>query len=195
MRLEPTARSLARRFLLAVGLTACGAGPHPVPAAGAASTRGAPVVLVGEVSRARVLAEAPGWAERFDEAGRTLDADAVRAWRGAPPGTHVEVVHGTWCGDSKREVARWWRALDLLASEGAVPFTFRETAVDRTKRDPAGHTATFDVRYVPTFIVRRDGAEVGRFVERAPEGLERGLGALLRGERTGVVSARPEFAP
>jgi hypothetical protein len=152
-------------------------------------------VLVGEVPRARVLAEAPGWAERFDEAGRTLDAEAVRAWRGALPGAHVEVVHGTWCGDSKREVARWWRALDLLASEGAVPFTFRETAVDRAKRDPAGHTAAFDVRYVPTFIVLRDGAEVGRFVESAPEGLERGLGALLRGDRTGVVSARPELAP
>jgi hypothetical protein len=49
-----------------------------------------------------------------------------------------------------------------------------------------------DVRRVPTFVVIRDGREVGRIVESSPRGVESDLGALLRGECRGVVSSRTD---
>ena len=74
-----------------------------------------------------------------------------------------------------------------------VPFKVRYVAVDREKKDPAGETAKSDVRYVPTFIVVRDGREVGRIVETSPHGVEADLLALLTGKAQGVISTREDL--
>ena len=51
------------------------------------------------------------------------------------------------------------------------------------------------VQYLPTFIVRRDGHEVGRIVETAPNGIEHDLLALLTGKAHGVLTTRQDLAP
>lgn len=56
-------------------------------------------------------------------------------------------------------------------------------------------TAGRDLRFVPTFIVERDGHEVGRIVEVSPNGIERDLLDLLSGARSGVISARTDLGP
>ncbi len=142
-------------------------------------------MLVGPTTRAAIEAAVPAWAA--ERAGAQVDATAAAALARVPPGAEVVVVLGTWCGDSRREVPRLWRALEVA---GEVPFAVRFVAVDRAKEAPGGALDGLSVRYVPTFIVRRGGVEVGRVVEGAPEGLEVALGALLRGERRGVVSLR-----
>ncbi len=48
---------------------------------------------------------------------------------------------------------------------------------------------------MPTFVVLRDGREVGRIVEESPHGVERDLLALLDGSARGVVSARDDLQP
>ncbi len=102
-----------------------------------------------------------------------------------PPGAEVTVFLGTWCSDSRREVPRLWRALDQVGGE--VPFDLTYVAVDREKDEPADLLAGQEIEYVPTFIVRRDGHEVGRVVEEAPDGIEADLLALLTGAKTGVL--------
>ena len=47
------------------------------------------------------------------------------------PGAAIDVYLGTWCSDSERELARFWRALDL--NLGIVPFDVRYIAVDRSE--------------------------------------------------------------
>lgn len=149
-----------------------------------------PTVLTGAVDRARIEAELPTWRE---ELARTeIDEDAARALADVPPGAEVDVFLGTWCGDSRRVVSRLWRALELVPEENR-PFTIRFIAVDRAKRDPEGLSDGHDIRFVPTIIVRRDGAEVGRIVESAPSGVEVDLGRLLRGEATGVLTLRDDL--
>jgi hypothetical protein len=103
----------------------------------------------------------------------------------------VTVFLGTWCSDSRREVARLWRALDQVG--GLVPFEVEYVAVDRAKSAPADLVAGQDLRYVPTFVVEREGEEVGRVVESAPGGIESDLLALLTGEASGTVSGRDDL--
>jgi hypothetical protein len=108
------------------------------------------------------------------------------------PGAEVTVFLGTWCGDSRRELARLWRALDETG--GTVPFDIRYIAVDEAKAQPADRIAEGRIRFVPTLIVSRGGREVGRIVEHSPNGVEIDLLALLTGKAQGVVTASPRAA-
>lgn len=147
-------------------------------------------VLTGQVAREELEAALPEWMSAMVSA--EIDPAAAAALAEVEPGAEVLVVLGTWCSDSRREVPRLWRALDEVG--GLVPFEIEYLAVDRTKEEPAELLAGLDLRYVPTFIVRRGGEEVGRVVESAPNGIERDLLALLAGEAAGVLTGREDAA-
>lgn len=151
-------------------------------------------VLVGVAQRSDIEAAVPDWV-RF-QVGSEIDTDDARALASVPPGAEVTVYLGTWCSDSAREVPRLWRALDETG--GLVPFEITWVGVGEEKKEPADLLAGVNLRYVPTFVVRRDGREVGRIVEESPHGIETDLLALLTGEADGVVTARDdadELAP
>jgi hypothetical protein len=175
-------RALAAAFGLAVLLGA--------PSAFAAAEGAEEPVLVGPLTRERIEAEVPGWAEAVVAA--ELDAEAAEALAAVEPGAEVTVFLGTWCSDSRREVPRFWRALD--AGGGLVPFEIELVGVDRDKREPADRVSAADVRYVPTFVVRRGGREVGRVVEGSPEGIERDLLDLLAGRAAGTITTRDDLS-
>jgi thiol-disulfide isomerase/thioredoxin len=146
--------------------------------------------LVGPTTREKVEAS-PEWVQA--EVDAKPDAGAAQALGAVEPGAEVTVFLGTWCGDSRREVPRLWKALD--AEGGAVPFQIRYVGVDHDKKQPADLIRENDVRYLPTFIVRRGGHEVGRIVETSPHGVEQDLLALLTGKASGVLSTRQDLAP
>lgn len=145
--------------------------------------------LLGPVSRHQIEAVVPEWVKTEIEADP--DREAAARLADALEGAEVTVYLGTWCEDSRRELARLWRALD----EAGIfePPQFAYVGVDRDKREPAELLAGSDLCYVPTFIVRRGAGEVGRIVESAPGGIERDLLALLSGERQGVLSGRDDL--
>ncbi len=176
----------------AMALTAlAGAGDPPAVPLTARPAAPEEAVAAGPTTREKVEAS-PEWAQAEVEA--KPDESAARALGTVEPGAEVTVFLGTWCGDSRREVPRFWKALD--AEGGAVPFQVRYVAVDHAKKEPAGLLKENDVRYLPTFIVRRGGHEVGRIVETSPHGVEQDLLALLAGKASGVLtSSRPELAP
>ena len=144
--------------------------------------------LVGHVARADVEA-LPKWIEAKTKLETQPDEAAAKALATVPQGASLRVIFGTWCGDSRREVTRFWKALDLA---GKVPFAIEYVAVDMGKKAPDGLVDGVGLRYVPTFVVVRGGKEVGRVIESAPNGIEKDLGALLRGEKTGVISLRSD---
>lgn len=145
-------------------------------------------VLVGAVTREQVEAAVPEWVQAEVEA--EPDAGAAQALASLEPGAEVTVYLGTWCGDSRRELSRFWKALDQTG--GAVPFQVRYVGVDREKKEPAG-VQEDGVLYLPTFIVRRGGREVGRIVETSPHSIEQDLLALLAGRAQGVLATREEL--
>lgn len=148
---------------------------------------------MGLTSREEIESELPAWRDAIAEAHPDVDA-AERLARVAP-GAEVDVFLGTWCGDSRREVSRLFRALERTAATddaGTLPFSIRWIGVDRAKV-AAPFTDGAGLRYVPTIVVRRDGVEVGRIVESAPEGVDRALLGLLDGTRSGVISGRTDL--
>ncbi len=147
-------------------------------------------VLTGRLTREEIEAAHPGWVHATVEA--EIDVGAAQALTAVEPGAQVTVFLGTWCSDSRREVPRLWRVLDQVG--GLVPFDVDYVAVDRSKKEPAELVAGVDLRYVPTFVVRRGFEEVGRVVEIAPHGIENDLLALLSGEATGILTGRDDSA-
>jgi len=148
-------------------------------------------VLVGETTRAAIEA-APEWVAA--EAESQPDTAASTALATVPPGAEVTIFLGTWCGDSRREVPRLWKALDIAGSWGVdVPFAIHYIGVDRQKKEPSAPVTNNDIRYVPTFIVSREGREVGRIVEESPHGIEKDLLALLTGQAQGLITTRTDL--
>jgi hypothetical protein len=144
-------------------------------------------VIVGTTSRAQIESFDSAWRDALENA--RFDEATARELASVPPGAEVDVYFGTWCSDSRREVSRLLRALELAPD---APFTIRWIGVDRARAAP-GLTEGAELRFVPTFVVRRDGVEVGRIIESAPHGIERDLLELLTGRASGVVSGRDDL--
>lgn len=174
--------ALPHRMLLASLLCLALASPGVAepPPADATETE-----LVGPTTREQIESTHPAWMQ--SEVAASPDREAARRLAAVPPGAEVTVFLGTWCGDSEREVPRLWRALDEAG--GDVPFKIHYVGVDRRKKEPAAPIANYEIEFVPTFIVSREGREVGRIVETAPHGVEQDLLALLSGQARGVLSA------
>jgi thiol-disulfide isomerase/thioredoxin len=129
-----------------------------------------------------------GWIERHDfmtpaypKFGQTLDTIHVderfiELIKELHAGFDFVVVLGTWCSDSKREVPRFLKIADLAAiPPGRVTFY----GVDRTKQSADGVTEKYHIERVPTFIVLKDGKEVGRIVEAPANTLEEDMLVIL----------------
>jgi thiol-disulfide isomerase/thioredoxin len=147
-------------------------------------------VLIGTTSREAVEMFSPDWVEA--EVTSQPEAAGIQALASIEPGAEVEVFLGTWCGDSRREIPRLWKALDQL---GSTPFGLSYVAVDRGKKEPAAPIAEGGVLYLPTLIVKRNGHEVGRIVETSPHGVEADLADLLSGKASGLLTTRTDLGP
>ena len=87
-------------------------------------------------------------------------------------GKEVLVLLGTWCHDSAREVPRLIKLLDESKVK-LSKITFVTVGYD--KRDEAGIALAHDLQYTPTFIVKHNGVEVNRVVEKPSDTLAQDL--------------------
>jgi hypothetical protein len=188
--MKPPALPAVLAGILGLALSSCATVNPTAPAAPREPARAQEEgVIVGETTREQIEEALPEWAQA--EAASTPDPEACRALAAVEPGAEVTVFLGTWCGDSRREVPRLWKALDLAGP--AVPFEIRYVGVDRKKQEPVGEVNGNGIRYVPTFIVHRNGREVGRIVEHSPGGVEKDLLALLTGQAQGLITTRTDL--
>ena len=171
---------------LPAGTQAAAAAPADAPPPAVAAPPAADAqVRLGPLTRDDVEQTSPEWVAAEVEA--SVDAGAAAELTTVPAGAQVTIYFGTWCSDSRRELGRFWRALDEVGDE--VPFAIAYVGVDRQKVEPAALLAGLELHHVPAFVVVRDGKEVGRVVEQAPHGIERDLADLLAGRATGFLSA------
>lgn len=91
----------------------------------------------------------------------------------------VKIFMGTWCGDSKREVPRFLKLLELSDFDME---NLEIHGVTRGKTLPDDLQKSFDVHYVPTIIFYKDGKEINRFVEYPQESFEEDIAAIVSGE-------------
>ncbi|RKE92011.1 thioredoxin family protein [Ichthyenterobacterium magnum] len=92
----------------------------------------------------------------------------------------IKLFMGTWCGDSKREVPRFYKILE--ASNFPVD-QITAIALSRKsnmyKQSPNHEEAGLNIHRVPTFIFYKDGKEVNRIVEEPVETLEKDILNIL----------------
>jgi len=81
----------------------------------------------------------------------------------------IKIVFGSWCGDSKLQVPRFYKILDLLDFNKSQLETI---GVDRNKNALVVNIASLNIELVPTFIVYKHGEEIGRIVESPVKSLE-----------------------
>jgi thiol-disulfide isomerase/thioredoxin len=90
----------------------------------------------------------------------------------------IKIVMGTWCSDSRREVPRYLKVLDLWNfPPGGVTYI----GVDEEKQSPVGEYNNLDIVRVPTFIVYKNNIESGRIIENPVTSLEQDMVKILTG--------------
>lgn len=84
----------------------------------------------------------------------------------------ITIVLGTWCGDSKEQVPRFFK---IMEQAGYDVNKIKLISVDRNKK--AGDVLIDDLKVekVPTFMFYRDGKEIGRIIETPEETLEKAV--------------------
>ncbi|MFD2550806.1 thioredoxin family protein [Bizionia sediminis] len=87
-----------------------------------------------------------------------------------------KIIMGTWCSDSQRDVPRFSKILDTLQiSSEAITYY----ALDTNKQSAEKIEETYNVRFVPTFIILENGVERNRIVEMSIQTLEADLLNIL----------------
>jgi hypothetical protein len=90
--------------------------------------------------------------------------------------THITIVFGSWCGDSKMQVGRFYKILD----EAGYTKKPKVIAVTRSLKAGDVDISGLHIRRIPTFIVYRNGKEIGRIVESPKKSLEADLLQILK---------------
>lgn len=106
------------------------------------------------------------------------DAGALAAFKAQKDSVYILAFGGTWCGDTKQILPQ---IITLTEAAGWAPNRFTLLGVDRSKKTVNNLAETFGVTYVPTFIVLKNGKEIGRVVEWGSTGrVDKELGAIVR---------------
>ncbi len=104
------------------------------------------------------------------------DAETMKQLSGKLKGVKVTVVMGTWCGDSKEWVPRFYKIMDELN------FNYKKLTlicVDRSKKAPGTNVESLKIELVPTFIFYRKNVELGRIIEVPADVMEKEILKIL----------------
>jgi thiol-disulfide isomerase/thioredoxin len=95
----------------------------------------------------------------------------------------IQVFMGTWCGDSKREIPRLVRVLEVARIDPArVNYICVYSEPERRNISPTMEQKGRNIHHVPTIILFKDGKEVGRVIESPLSSLEDDLLDIVSGE-------------
>ncbi len=88
----------------------------------------------------------------------------------------IKIVMGTWCPDSRREVPRFMKILDIWKFP-LINVTF--IGVDDAKLSPVAEYDGLNIQRVPTFIIYQNNIEAGRIIENPKTSLEQDIVNIL----------------
>jgi thiol-disulfide isomerase/thioredoxin len=95
------------------------------------------------------------------------DAGAVAAFKQHGNDFHMLIFGGTWCPDTQNLLPQFYRLADAA---GYADSSITLIGVDHSKTTLGNLNKTFHVVNVPTFIVLKNGKEVGRVIEYGESG-------------------------
>ena len=90
---------------------------------------------------------------------------------------NITIVLAIWCSDSRREVPRFLKILDLIDYNDNKISMY---CTDREKEAPGVDIASLDIELVPTFIIYSGNIEIGRIIETPNLSLEEDFLSILK---------------
>ena len=113
--------------------------------------------------------------------GYTPDATALQAFKANKDSIYILAFGGTWCGDTRYLLPKFFALTDAA---GIPQDHITLLGVDRSKKTVHHLAETFKVERVPTFIILKNGEEIGRVVEYGKTGMfDRELGEIVNGKK------------
>ena len=107
------------------------------------------------------------------------EQSALKAFRSYKDSVNIIAFTGTWCSDSKVILPKFFKLADVA---GFSQDRITMLGVDRNKKTIQHLSEAFNVTHVPTFIVMKNGQEIGRVVEYGKYGVfEKELGEIMSG--------------
>jgi thiol-disulfide isomerase/thioredoxin len=104
---------------------------------------------------------------------------AVEAFKKNGSKIHIICFGGTWCGDTKAILPKFYT---LITAAGFMQSRLTVIGVDRSKKTYAALAESLGITNVPTFIILKNGKEVGRVVEYGKTGYwDKELGEIVAG--------------
>ena len=116
-------------------------------------------------------------AHYFSEYGNyKTDTSVINQLKKLRQNVTITIVSGTWCGDSKEQVPRFFKILD---EAGFDENDLTLICIDRDKKAGEMNIDSLKINLVPTFIVYYDNKEVGRIIETPKQYLEKDLYRII----------------
>jgi thiol-disulfide isomerase/thioredoxin len=113
-----------------------------------------------------------------NQAGYKPYSDAVSALKNKKDSIQLIAFSGTWCGDSKFVIPKFFVLLDSAAFPQD---RLTLIGVDRDKTTTSHLAEAFNITGIPTLIVMKNGKEIGRVVEYGKYGMfDKELGDIIR---------------
>jgi thiol-disulfide isomerase/thioredoxin len=112
-----------------------------------------------------------------NQQGYVPEQNALKAFKSNKDSINIVAFGGTWCGDTKNILPKFFALTDAAGfSQDRVTVL----GVDHSKKTIQHLSEAFGITNVPTFIVMKNGKEIGRVVEYGKYGMfDKELGEII----------------
>ncbi len=131
--------------------------------------------LLGLLTRESIIKGVPDWEAVI--AAYTPKAESLRQLMAIQLPIRIEIYLGTWCPDSKSHVSAYFKILDM-ADNPLIQSVYIGVPRERAARSKYLPQAK-NIEKLPTFLVIKDGQELGRIIETPAKSVEEDLIAIL----------------
>ena len=88
----------------------------------------------------------------------------------------IDVFMGMWCHDSKREIPAFFKIMELIENP---LISAKYTALEYKRKGPKEIIKANNIKRTPTFIIYKNGKEVGRIIEEVEVSIESDLYEII----------------
>jgi len=140
--------------------------------------------LLGEINKDGLTSE--NYNEWFSKNYNDYELDEVtiKALKTKLNEYEITLFMGTWCGDSRKEVPRFYKILEACGfPKEQLTVIALSRKSDMYKQSPKHYEAGLNIHRVPTFIFYKDNVESNRIVEHPVESLEKDILNIITSKR------------
>lgn len=108
------------------------------------------------------------------------DEKVVAAFNAITDQIQINVFMGTWCHDSKREIPAMFALMNAIDNAN---ISASYTAIEYRRSGPKDIIEKNNIKRTPTFVILKNGKEIGRIIEESEKNLESHLLKIIESKK------------